>query len=67
MNKNLPGLKTFIDNLTNVKQARPQVTSYPKISQALGNAIVGVLLGKMSPQQALDGAASSTNQALATQ
>jgi multiple sugar transport system substrate-binding protein len=67
MNKNLPGLKTFIDNLKNVKQARPQVTSYPQISQALGNAIVGVLLGKVSPQQALSQAASSTNQALATQ
>lgn len=67
MNKSLPGLKTFIANLKNVKQARPQVTSYPKISQALGNAIVGVLLGKMSPQQALSQSAAATNQALATQ
>jgi len=67
MNKNLPGLKTFIDNLKNVKQARPQVTSYPQISQSLGNSIVGVLLGKMSPQQALSQSATATNQALATQ
>ena len=65
MNKNLPGLKTFIENLSNVKQARPQVTVYPKISEALGNAIVGVLLGKMSPQEALTQAADATNQALA--
>lgn len=64
MNKNLPGVKTFIDNLGNVKQARPQLTSYPKISEALGNAIVGVLLGKLSPQAALDQAEQATNQAL---
>jgi len=67
MNKNLPGLKTFIENLKNVKQARPQVTVYPQISQALGNDIVGVLLGKMSPQQALSQSATATNQALAGQ
>jgi len=64
MNKKLPGLKTFVENLSNVKQARPQVPSYPQISQALGNAIVGVLLGKVSPQDALDQATSATNQAL---
>jgi multiple sugar transport system substrate-binding protein len=64
MNKKLPGLKTFIENLSNVKQARPQVTVYPKISEALGNAIVGVLLGKTSPQAALSQASAATNQAL---
>jgi multiple sugar transport system substrate-binding protein len=66
MNKKLPGLKTYIENLSNVKQARPQVAAYPKISEALGNAIVGVLLGKVSPQQALDQASSATDQALAS-
>jgi multiple sugar transport system substrate-binding protein len=65
MNSSLPGLKTYIENLNNVKQARPQVTEYPKISEALGNAIVGVLLGKVSPQAALSQAASATDQALA--
>jgi multiple sugar transport system substrate-binding protein len=65
MNTSLPGLKTFIENLSNVKQARPQVTEYPKISEALGNAIVGVLLGKLSPQAALSQAETATNQALA--
>jgi multiple sugar transport system substrate-binding protein len=65
MNTALPGLKTYIANLDNVKQARPQVTSYPKISEALGNAIVGVLLGKISPQAALSQAAAATDQALA--
>jgi multiple sugar transport system substrate-binding protein len=65
MNSKLPGVKTFIQNLSNVKQARPQVTVYPKISESLGNAIVGVLLGKLSPQAALSQAAAATNQALA--
>ena len=66
MNQKLPGLKTFVENLSNVKQARPQVTSYPKISEALGNAIVGVLLGKLTPQAALSQAATATNQALSS-
>ncbi|MGH3508649.1 MAG: ABC transporter substrate-binding protein [Nocardioidaceae bacterium] len=66
MNKNLPGLEVYIKNLSNVKQARPQVASYPKISQALGNAIVGLLLGKTSPQHALDQASSATDQALSS-
>jgi multiple sugar transport system substrate-binding protein len=66
MNKSLPGLNTFIKHLSNVKQARPQVTVSPTISEALGNAIVGVLLGKLSPQAALSQAAAATNQALAS-
>jgi multiple sugar transport system substrate-binding protein len=65
MNSSLPGVNVFVHNLANVKQARPQVAQYPAISQALGNAIVAVLLGKMSPQQALDQAEAATNQALA--
>lgn len=65
MDQRLPGLKTFIDNLGNVRQARPQVAVYPQISEALGNAIVAVLLGKQSPQEALSSAAAATNQALA--
>ncbi len=65
MNTSLPGLKTFILNLSNVKKARPQVASYPAISQALGNAIVAVLLGKQSPQAALNQAAQAANTALA--
>lgn len=65
MDSKLPGVKVFIENLSNVKQARPQVTQYPKISEALGNAIVGVLLGKTSPQDALSQAADATDQALA--
>jgi multiple sugar transport system substrate-binding protein len=66
MDAKLPGLKVYIDNLSNVKQARPQVASYPKISEALGNAIVGVLLGKTIPPDALTQAARATHQALAS-
>jgi multiple sugar transport system substrate-binding protein len=56
---------TFIANLSNVKQARPQITQYPKISTILGNMVVSVLLGKAQPQAALDSAAQQVNQALA--
>jgi multiple sugar transport system substrate-binding protein len=65
MEKSLPGVTTFVDNLANVTQARPQLEAYPKISEALGNAIVGVLLGKTAPQDALDQAAQATDEALA--
>jgi multiple sugar transport system substrate-binding protein len=65
MNKSLPGVDTFITNLGNVRQARPQTPTYPKVSQILGNMIVSVLLGKSQPQAALTSAAQQVNQALA--
>ena len=65
MNTALPGVSAFIANLGNVKQARPQITQYPKISQILGNMVVSVLLGKSQPQAALTSAAQQVNQALA--
>ena len=64
MDKALPGVQAFIDNLANVKKARPQVEAYPKISQALGDAIVAVLLNKRTPEEALGQAAAATDQAL---
>ena len=66
MNKALPGVDTFVTNLGNVHQARPQTPTYPKVSQILGNMIVSVLLGKSQPQAALTSAAQQVNQALAT-
>jgi multiple sugar transport system substrate-binding protein len=66
MNAALPGVGTFISNLGNVKQARPQIPQYPKISQVLGTMIVSVLLGKSQPQAALTAAAQQVNQILAT-
>ena len=65
MNTAVPGMSTFISNLGNVKQARPQIPQYPKISTALGTMIVSVLLGKSQPQAALCAAAQQVNQTLA--
>jgi multiple sugar transport system substrate-binding protein len=65
MSKALPGVDTFITNLGNVHQARPQIAAYPKISQILGNMIVSVLLGKAQPAAALSSAAAQVNQVLA--
>jgi multiple sugar transport system substrate-binding protein len=65
MNKSLPGVDTFVTNLGNVHQARPQTASYPKVSQIIGNMVVSVLLGKSQPQAALNSAAQQVNQALA--
>src|SRR6266567_2123397 len=65
MNAALPGVGTFIANLGNVKQARPQIPQYPKISTILGTMVVSVLLGKSQPQAALTAAAQQVDQALA--
>ena len=65
MNTVLPGDAAFVQNLAEVKQARPQITQYPKISTILGTMIVSVLLGKSQPQAALDSAAQQVNAALA--
>ena len=65
MNTAVPGMSTFISNLGNVQQARPQIPQYPKISTALGTMIVSVLLGKSQPQAALSAAAQQVDQILA--
>ena len=65
MNTTLPGVDTFISNLSNVKQARPQITQYPKISTVLGNMVLSVLLNKSTPQAALNSAEKQVNQVLA--
>jgi multiple sugar transport system substrate-binding protein len=64
MDSTLPDVSAFVANLANVKQARPQIATYPKISQVLGNMIVSVLLGKSQPQAALSSAAQQVNQIL---
>jgi multiple sugar transport system substrate-binding protein len=64
MDSALPSVSAFVANLANVKQARPQIPQYPKISQILGNMIVSVLLGKSQPQAALSSAAQQVNQVL---
>ena len=65
MNAGLPDVSTFITNLGNVRQARPQIATYPQISQAIGTMVVSVLLGKAQPAQALAAAAAKVNQILA--
>src|SRR5207244_2183539 len=64
--RKFPGEKVFVENLPNVKKARPQITAYPRISQVLGQAIVSVILGKSEPQPALAQAAQQANTILAT-
>jgi ABC-type glycerol-3-phosphate transport system substrate-binding protein len=64
MDSNLPGVSSFVANLGNVRQARPQIPQYPKISQVLGPMVVSVLLGKSQPQAALSSAAQQVNQIL---
>ena len=66
MDKALPGVDTFVTNLGNVQQARPQLATYPQISTVLGNMIVSVLLGKSQPEAALASAAQQVNQILAS-
>src|ERR1700722_11579974 len=65
MDKLQPDVSTFTANLANVKQARPQISTYPQLSQVLGTMVVSVLLGKSTPQAALAAAASQVNAALA--
>jgi multiple sugar transport system substrate-binding protein len=65
LNENLPGTSTFVENLSNVKMVRPQVEQYPAVSEALGQAIVSVMLGKDQPAAALNTAAQAADAALA--
>ena len=65
LNENVPGTSTFVENLDNVKKVRPTVSQYPDVSEALGQAIVSVMLGKEQPAAALDSAAQAADTALA--
>jgi maltose-binding protein MalE len=48
-----------------VLKARPQIPQYPRISTALGQALVAALQGDMTAQEALDQAAEQANGFLA--
>jgi multiple sugar transport system substrate-binding protein len=65
LNEQLPGSATFVENLSNVKKVRPTVEQYPAISEALGQAVVAVMLGKDQPADALNSAAQAADAALA--
>jgi multiple sugar transport system substrate-binding protein len=64
--KKYKGIGTFVQNLANAKKARPVTDKYPRISQAIGQAVVAVLLGKAQPKAALDQAAGQVNSILRT-
>jgi multiple sugar transport system substrate-binding protein len=64
-NTKYPGEGTYADNLKNVLKARPQIPQYPRVSTALGQAIVNTLLGKGTPQDNLNTAATLANGFLA--
>src|SRR6185437_1957635 len=65
MNASLPEVSTFTSNLGNVRQARPQIATYPQISQVIGTMVVSVLLGKAQPGPALAAASAKVDQILA--
>ncbi|GAA1607886.1 MULTISPECIES: ABC transporter substrate-binding protein [Kribbella] len=58
------GLEVFVKALDTAK-VRPTITTYPKISEQVGQAIAAVLLGKQSPEDALKQAVDQCNQLLA--
>jgi multiple sugar transport system substrate-binding protein len=64
--KRYPGVSTFVDNEANALKARPVIPVYNEVSQAMGQAIQAVLLGKAEPQQALDDAAQQVDDTLAS-
>jgi len=63
--KKYPGNKVFVDNLNNVKHARPNIASYNEVSTAIGQMVQSVLLGKAQPQAALDSARDQVTGVLA--
>jgi multiple sugar transport system substrate-binding protein len=63
--KKFPGVATFVQNEANALKARPVIPSYAEVSQAMGQAIQAVLLGKAEPKAALDQAAQQVDQVLA--
>jgi multiple sugar transport system substrate-binding protein len=64
--KKYKGISTFVQNLGNAKKARPVTPKYPQISQAIGQAVQAVLLGKAQPKAALDQAAAQVDSILRT-
>jgi multiple sugar transport system substrate-binding protein len=57
------GVQDFVAVLDDAR-VRPVIKAYPKMSEALGQAIAGVLLGQQSPEEALDAAVAGGNKAL---
>jgi multiple sugar transport system substrate-binding protein len=64
--KQVEGVQDFVDALDNAR-VRPVIKAYPKLSEAFGQAIAGVLLGQKSPQDALKSAVDGGNKAVQDQ
>jgi multiple sugar transport system substrate-binding protein len=60
------GVQDFVDALGDAR-VRPVIQNYPKLSEAFGQAITGVLLGQTSPQAGLKRAVDGGNKALQDQ
>lgn len=58
------GVQDFVDALATAR-VRPVIKGYPKLSEAFGQSIAGVLLGQQAPQDGLDAAVAGGNRALA--
>jgi ABC-type glycerol-3-phosphate transport system substrate-binding protein len=56
----------FVDALKSAR-VRPVIKSYPKLSEAVGQAIAGSLLGQKPPPDAANGAVANGNKALQEQ
>lgn len=61
----LPGLDVMAANGENAKTARPTVSGYVGVSEAIGSAISEVLQGQGEPREALEAAAAEADEALA--
>jgi multiple sugar transport system substrate-binding protein len=59
-----PGVAAFVDNEKNAVKARPVTAKYSAMSEAMGQAIQAILLGKADPKEALDQAAQQVDQTL---
>ena len=60
-----PGTEVFVENLDNVLKARPQVPQYPRISSALGQALIAAIQGQASRRTRSNQAAEQANGFLA--
>lgn len=60
------GVQEFVDALDTAR-VRPVIKGYPKLSEAFGQSIAGVLLGQKSPQDALNAAVDGGNKAVQNQ
>jgi multiple sugar transport system substrate-binding protein len=62
--KKFPAEQVFVDNLNNVKHTRPNIAEYSQVSQAVGQMVQSVLLGKAQPDEALKSGSAQVASAL---